>query len=97
MTLKELGRYFRDFLKPEEYAADPSRNGIQIENSDVDGKPIKKIAYAVDACLQTVIEAAKQNADMLFVHHGLFWKEFYPSSKEFREQKFLALLLGFRS
>ncbi len=73
MTLKELDRYFRDFLKPEEYAADPSRNGIQIENSDVDGKPIKKIAYAVDACLQTVIEAAKQNADMLFVHHGLFW------------------------
>ena len=78
MTLKELDRYFRDFLKPEEYSADPSMNGIQIENSDVEGKPIKKIAYAVDACHQTVMEAARQKADMIFVHHGLFWGDCEP-------------------
>lgn len=73
MTLKELDEYFRNFLKPEDYSADPSRNGIQIENSDVSGKQIRKIAYAVDACEQTVLEAAELGADMLFVHHGLFW------------------------
>ena len=78
MTLKELDRYFRDFLNPEEYSADPSMNGIQIENSDVEGKPIKKIAYAVDACHQTVMEAARQKADMIFVHHGLFWGDCEP-------------------
>lgn len=73
MTLKELDLYFRSFLKPEEYLSDPSRNGIQIENDDVSGKQINKIAYAVDACEQTVLESAKIGADLLFVHHGLFW------------------------
>ena len=73
MTLRELDKYFRSFLKPENFASDPSKNGIQIENSAPDLKEIKKIAYAVDACEQTVLEAAKQGADLLFVHHGLFW------------------------
>ncbi len=73
MTLKELDVYFRSFLNPELYSCDPSRNGIQIENSDAEGRQIKKIAYAVDACEQTVLEAARLGADLLFVHHGLFW------------------------
>ena len=33
MTLSELDKFFRDFLKPEEYLSDPSKNGIQISNS----------------------------------------------------------------
>ena len=78
MTLKELDDYFRSFLKPENYASDPSKNGVQIENSAPETKQIKKIAYAVDACEQTVLEAANQNADMLFVHHGLFWNDCEP-------------------
>lgn len=73
MTLLELDKYFKDFLHPELYEKDPSRNGIQIENSDPRGKQIKKIAFAVDACEETVLEAAELGADVLFVHHGLFW------------------------
>ena len=73
MTLTELDTYFKSFLHPENYPSDPSRNGIQIENSNPDEKEIKKIAFAVDACKETVELAAKEKADVLFVHHGLFW------------------------
>lgn len=73
MTLIELNDYFNSFLKKEDFAQDISLNGIQIENSDPNGKQIKKVAFAVDACLETAQKAAKAGADVLFVHHGLFW------------------------
>lgn len=73
MTLRELDFWFNSFLKKENYAADISLNGIQIENSEPDSKQIKKVAFAVDACEKTAQIAAKNGADVLFVHHGLFW------------------------
>ncbi len=73
MTLNELDNYFNAFLKKENYPADPSLNGIQIQNAEPDSKQIKKIAFAVDACEATALAAAKAGADVLFVHHGLFW------------------------
>ena len=36
-------------------------------------KEIKKVAFAVDACEETALAAVKEGADVLFVHHGLFW------------------------
>lgn len=75
MTLNELDEYFRTFLKIENYPADVSKNGIQIQNSEPDKKQIKKVAFAVDACQETALKAAKIGADVLFVHHGLFWPE----------------------
>ncbi|MCF0262223.1 MAG: Nif3-like dinuclear metal center hexameric protein [Sphaerochaetaceae bacterium] len=50
--------------------ADFSLNGLQVGNLD---KDIRKIAFAVDASLDTIKEAADNGADVLFVHHGLFW------------------------
>ncbi|MCR4733548.1 MAG: Nif3-like dinuclear metal center hexameric protein [Treponema sp.] len=73
MTLRELDTWFNSFLKKEDFAADISLNGIQIENSKPDEKEIKKIAFAVDACEKTAKIAAENGADLLFVHHGLFW------------------------
>lgn len=75
MTLNELDKYFRSFLNIENYPADVSKNGIQIQNSEPDKKPIKKVAFAVDACQETALKAAECGADVLFVHHGLFWPE----------------------
>ena len=72
MTLNELDSYFRSFLKIENYPADVSRNGIQIQNSEPDKKQIKKVAFAVDACQETALKAVEIGADVLFVHHGLF-------------------------
>lgn len=73
MTLNELDAYFNSFLKKENYSNDVSLNGIQIQNSAPDSKEIKKVAFAVDACEETALKAAELGADVLFVHHGLFW------------------------
>lgn len=73
MTLNELDSYFKTLLKIEDFTNDVSVNGIQIQNSSPDTKQIKKVCFAVDACEQTALKAAELGADVLFVHHGLFW------------------------
>lgn len=73
MTLNELDAYFNSFLKKEDCAGDISLNGIQIQNSAPDSMEIKKVAFAVDACEATALKAKEIGADVLFVHHGLFW------------------------
>lgn len=73
MTLTELFNYLNSFLKIEDFPSDPSLNGIQIQNANPDSKQIKKIAFAVDACEESAKIAAQNGADVLIVHHGLFW------------------------
>lgn len=71
MRLTEIDAYFRSFLAIEEMArSDNSLNGIQVGK---DESPIGRIAFAVDACLDSFKQAAEWQADMLLVHHGLFW------------------------
>ena len=48
---------------------DGAANGLQVENSGA----VSKIAAAVDGSLATVKMAAAARADLLIVHHGLFW------------------------
>jgi len=73
MTLNEFDTWADSFLRRNDFLADISMNGIQVQNSSPDGKQIKKVAFAVDACFETIEKAAAENADILFVHHGLFW------------------------
>lgn len=73
MTLNELDSYFNGFLHKENFLSDVSKNGIQIENSSPDKKQITKVAFAVDACTATAEKASESGAELLFVHHGLFW------------------------
>lgn len=73
MTLTELDRYFNSILHKEDYDSDISLNGIQIANSAPDEKRITKVAFAVDACEATALKTAEIGAQVLFVHHGLFW------------------------
>lgn len=71
MNARELDRYFRTFLEIDAFAScDSSLNGLQADN---DGREIRKVAFAVDACLESFERAARCGAQMLFVHHGLFW------------------------
>jgi len=44
-------------------------NGLQVENSGV----VTKLAAAVDASSATIRMAIEAGADLLLVHHGLFW------------------------
>ncbi len=71
MKLRELDAYLRTLLRIDDYTrTDSSWNGIQIECSD---KEITRVAVAVDAAAETAARAAAWGADLLFVHHGLFW------------------------
>ena len=71
MNLNELDAYLRELLRIDDFArVDASWNGIQIECSD---KQISRVAVAVDAAAETVVRAARWKADVLLVHHGLFW------------------------
>ncbi len=84
MTTKELDRYFRSFLDIEGFLpVDDSLNGLQVDN---DGSKIQKVAFAVDACLETFARAAAQKANLLFVHHGLFWGKAEPIKASLRER-----------
>jgi len=71
LTTVKLDSFFKSFLEIEGFAlTDNSLNGIQVDN---DGCGIRKIAFAVDAAMETFEQAVALNAQMLFVHHGLFW------------------------
>ena len=48
---------------------DPSLNGLQIEGST----EVHKVAVATDACQATIEGAVAAGAQLLIVHHGLFW------------------------
>jgi len=73
MKRDELVAYLDDTLDIHTYP-DPSLNGLQVE-----GKyEITKVAVAVDATLATFEQAADVGADMLIVHHGLFWGDAEP-------------------
>jgi len=53
---------------------DGAHNGLQAQNR---GR-VSRIAAAVDASLATVRKAAAARADLLVVHHGLFWGPRHP-------------------
>lgn len=49
-------------------------NGVQVEHRG----PVKKIAAAVDTSSRTIRGAVDAGANMLLVHHGLFWGGLQP-------------------
>jgi dinuclear metal center YbgI/SA1388 family protein len=71
MTTAKLDAFFKSFLEIDGFAGmDDSLNGIQVDNN---GDPVRKIAFAVDAAIESFELAAAMNAGMIFVHHGLLW------------------------
>jgi dinuclear metal center YbgI/SA1388 family protein len=53
---------------------DGAANGLQVENSGT----VSRIAATVDASPATVKLAIAAGADLLIVHHGLFWSPSHP-------------------
>lgn len=69
-------------LRPEAYADyDGAVNGLQFENC---GR-VTRIAAAVDGSLAVVRLAMAAGADLLVVHHGLFWGKTVPWTGRRRE------------
>lgn len=54
-------------------------NGLQLEN----GGTVTRVATAVDASLPVVEEAVAAGADLLLVHHGMFWQGAQPLTRAF--------------
>lgn len=68
--LKDIVQFLNDYLKISQFA-DSGVNGLQVEGK----KGIRKIVLGVDASQELFEKAKAKNADMILVHHGLFWKE----------------------
>jgi dinuclear metal center YbgI/SA1388 family protein len=75
VSLSTLVRYCDRLLCTDEIKDyDGAANGLQVEN---DGD-VTRIAATVDASLATVKLAIDAHADLLLVHHGLFWSATHP-------------------
>jgi dinuclear metal center YbgI/SA1388 family protein len=74
-SLKTIVAYCDKILCTREIGDyDGAANGLQ-----VDGRgPVTRIAATVDASLATVKLAIAARADLLIVHHGLFWSPSHP-------------------
>lgn len=49
-------------------------NGVQVEGPE----EVRHLCAAVDASEEAIAEAARRGADLLLVHHGLFWEGLRP-------------------
>ena len=75
VLLKTIAAHCDKILRTHEIVDyDGAVNGLQVEN---DGA-VTRIAAAVDASPATVELAVAANADLLIVHHGLFWSVRQP-------------------
>lgn len=76
VPLPDLIRYLDDYLLVSRVPDDPrALNGLQV---DAGGATVRRIAAAVDVCGATIALAAEGAADLLLVHHGLFWSGLEP-------------------
>jgi dinuclear metal center YbgI/SA1388 family protein len=88
MDIRAFDDFCRSFLRIDALAdIDDSLNGIQVGCS----RQIRKAAFAVDACAESIRRAAAGGADILFVHHGMFWGK--PERIEGPLRERLSLLL----
>ena len=86
--LSDVVAYCDEYLRIREIRDyENALNGLQLENS---GR-VRKIAAAVDFSTQALNAAAKNGADLLVVHHGMFWSGLRPVTKAWYRQLKLAL------
>src|SRR5439155_24925 len=75
MRLDTLVQYLDDYLQVRDTRDAPDAlNGLQVSNRG----EVTRVAAAVDLCHATVQLAAKEGANLLLVHHGVFWGGLRP-------------------
>lgn len=71
MNISEFDAWASALLAVPAFAkVDDSLNGLQVGRSPGE---LRKVAFAVDACAESIQRARESGAQALFVHHGLFW------------------------
>jgi dinuclear metal center YbgI/SA1388 family protein len=79
---------FDAMLEPQRFK-DYCPNGLQVEGR----RPVRKLVSGVTASLALIEAAIAQDADAIFVHHGLFWRGHDGRVSGWLRQR-LALLLA---
>ncbi len=74
VDLGKLVSYLNSTLRVNDYK-ESAVNGLQVSSAK---KKITKIGFAVDGVLETFERAAELGADLLIVHHGIYWGFQYP-------------------
>lgn len=75
IPLAEIASHLDALLRTTDIPDYPGAlNGIQVENT----APVTHVAVAVDASLDTIAAAVEEKANLLVVHHGLFWSGVQP-------------------
>ncbi|MGK7312071.1 MAG: Nif3-like dinuclear metal center hexameric protein [Candidatus Longimicrobiales bacterium M2_2A_002] len=70
IPLSELVEYLDEYLSIAEVPDFPNAlNGLQVDGPE----RVERVAVAVDATGATIGAAVEADADLLLVHHGLFW------------------------
>ena len=70
MKLESLLQYLAEYLDVDGFPDHASaHNGLQVAGPTEVGR----LAVAVDASEAVILEAVEKGADLLLVHHGLFW------------------------
>lgn len=73
--LREITEALDDYLRVDRVPDYPgAMNGLQVEGRS----PIERVAAATDAALATIEAAVEREAQLLLVHHGLFWGDPRP-------------------
>lgn len=75
ISLGELARYTDSLLETRTTSDYPNAvNGVQMHNQS----PIRKVAAAVDFSTRAIQGAVASGANLLVVHHGMFWGGLEP-------------------
>lgn len=75
VPLSTLVKYCDRFLQIDQFDDWPGAlNGLQVENRGL----VSRLAATVDASLATIELAVANRANLLLVHHGLFWGPVQP-------------------
>ena len=88
-SLTEIVEFTRQELRLDEVPDyPPALNGLQLANASGE---VTRIVAAVDACLPVVKAAIEREADLLVVHHGMFWSGAQPITGSLFEKLKLAM------
>ena len=91
VELRQLVDYLDAFLEVRDFPDDPgAHNGLQVEN----GGSVSLVVACTDACQATIDAATELEADLMLVHHGLFWGDGVAPLTEERFRRVRALLDG---
>ncbi len=84
---KKLINFCNDYLNISHFS-DDLPTGLQIEGTE----NIFKIALGVSASFELFQKAKEINAQMIIVHHGMFWKNEFPEIKNYKKNRIKFLL-----